>query len=713
MLTLLASRTHVRYCREPLWVSTIPTCRGANSSDCCRASAARMVGHREAHRGMRAAMVRHGVVSVSPISRREHRDRSGTRVPYAELHCHSNFSFLDGASHPEQLAEEAARLGLEALALTDHDGFYGVVRFAEAARTVGLPTVFGAEISLTAAWSGGAWRKRHAASSRYRDGRRQSCPRSARSTPARACRWACRLRAACACAQPWSSRWREGCAAIRVRRCRRRGCWSCLGAHRLPERRGAGGVGERRAARGDARVATDDLGLRSRPRAGRAVGSRQPARFGAQRRARRVGGAQRHRLRRDQQRALRHACTTSLGHRGRSSASRAAASTNSTRGCRRRRARICAAVRNRQRRFMRYPGVVDLAAEIGRAAAFDLSLVAPNLPPFPCPRDANGVQLTEMAYLRQIATRGWPATIRRTSGTTRRPVAARTRVAHHRSRTRCHRRSRLRWLLPGRVGSRRVLQSSRHLLPGPGKRRQQRGLLRAGCHQGRCRQPRVVVRTFPVTRTRWPTRHRYRHRIRPPRRSHPVRVPALRPAPHRAGRQRHYLSRSFIGTRHGQGVGLRAGPARCVEQADGCVGHGRHNRRSTRSRDPVSGAGTGGRDRRLAAPPRHSLRRHGDLRSTGDRGVPGRVGSHAGSQRVAVGQRRLRGGRVGEVRSARSRHAQRVALRGRPDPRAPRLRRRPGDYPARRRCVRNACVAPTRLACSRSSRVRRWRRCHG
>jgi error-prone DNA polymerase len=67
---------------------------------------------------------------------------------YAELHCHSNFSFLDGASHPEELVEEAARLGLAALALTDHDGFYGVVRFAEAARPLGLPTVFGAEMTL-------------------------------------------------------------------------------------------------------------------------------------------------------------------------------------------------------------------------------------------------------------------------------------------------------------------------------------------------------------------------------------------------------------------------------------------------------------------------------------------------------------------------------------------------------------------------------------
>jgi len=74
--------------------------------------------------------------------------RSPATAPYAELHCHSNFSFLDGASHPEELVEEAARLGLEALAITDHDGMYGVVRFAEAARAVGLPTIFGAELSV-------------------------------------------------------------------------------------------------------------------------------------------------------------------------------------------------------------------------------------------------------------------------------------------------------------------------------------------------------------------------------------------------------------------------------------------------------------------------------------------------------------------------------------------------------------------------------------
>ncbi|MEJ7635335.1 error-prone DNA polymerase [Aeromicrobium sp.] len=75
----------------------------------------------------------------------------GPVVPYAELHCHSNFSFLDGASGPDALVEEAIGLGLHGLALTDHDGFYGAPRFAEEAikyDRVGLKTIFGAELSL-------------------------------------------------------------------------------------------------------------------------------------------------------------------------------------------------------------------------------------------------------------------------------------------------------------------------------------------------------------------------------------------------------------------------------------------------------------------------------------------------------------------------------------------------------------------------------------
>ena len=71
-------------------------------------------------------------------------------VPYAELHAHSSYSFLDGASSPEDLLAEAERLGLTALALTDHDGFYGAARFAEVAELmdVSVQTVYGAELSL-------------------------------------------------------------------------------------------------------------------------------------------------------------------------------------------------------------------------------------------------------------------------------------------------------------------------------------------------------------------------------------------------------------------------------------------------------------------------------------------------------------------------------------------------------------------------------------
>ncbi|MBF0671273.1 MAG: error-prone DNA polymerase [Salinibacterium sp.] len=95
-------------------------------------------------------------LSGEPMPARPRREREhpaapadpGTVVPYAELHVHSHFSFLDGASSPQALVDEAVRLGLHAIALTDHDGFYGIVRLAEAAEGTGLKTVYGAELSL-------------------------------------------------------------------------------------------------------------------------------------------------------------------------------------------------------------------------------------------------------------------------------------------------------------------------------------------------------------------------------------------------------------------------------------------------------------------------------------------------------------------------------------------------------------------------------------
>src|SRR6185437_2667973 len=88
-------------------------------------------------------------------------------IPWAELHCHSSYSFLDGASDPDSLIKAAATLGLSAIAITDHDGMYGVPQFAQAAtrfrkreadsqagdggggKAGDLRTVFGAELSLT------------------------------------------------------------------------------------------------------------------------------------------------------------------------------------------------------------------------------------------------------------------------------------------------------------------------------------------------------------------------------------------------------------------------------------------------------------------------------------------------------------------------------------------------------------------------------------
>src|SRR3954465_13254582 len=69
-------------------------------------------------------------------------------VPYVELHSHSAYSFLDGASQPEELAARAAELGYTALALTDHDGVYGSLEFAHAAKHFGVRPITGAEVTL-------------------------------------------------------------------------------------------------------------------------------------------------------------------------------------------------------------------------------------------------------------------------------------------------------------------------------------------------------------------------------------------------------------------------------------------------------------------------------------------------------------------------------------------------------------------------------------
>src|SRR6266511_5478480 len=69
-------------------------------------------------------------------------------MSYVELHCHSAYSFGDGASAPEELAARAAELGYPALALTDHDGVWGAMEFAQACKALGVRPIVGAELTV-------------------------------------------------------------------------------------------------------------------------------------------------------------------------------------------------------------------------------------------------------------------------------------------------------------------------------------------------------------------------------------------------------------------------------------------------------------------------------------------------------------------------------------------------------------------------------------
>src|SRR4051795_1382734 len=69
-------------------------------------------------------------------------------MPYVELHLHSCYSFLDGASHPVEIAGAAARQGHAALALTDHDGLHGAMEHAQACSSLGIKPITGAELTL-------------------------------------------------------------------------------------------------------------------------------------------------------------------------------------------------------------------------------------------------------------------------------------------------------------------------------------------------------------------------------------------------------------------------------------------------------------------------------------------------------------------------------------------------------------------------------------
>ena len=326
--------------------------------------------------------------------------------PYAELHCHSNFSFLDGVSHPEQLAEEAARLGLEALAVTDHDGLYGVVRFAEAARAVGIPTVFGAELTLA---PGADRRVRSEADTRRQqhvttdtllhepDPSHQHLLVLA-DGPAGYAALARALSLGHLAGEKGAPQFGlHDLAAVGAGK-----WWVLTGCRKGAVPRALVANGPRAAAKelrtlielfGRERVLVElwdhgdpldtvrndalvELAMRHDVRcvATNNVHYATPA----QRKLATAVAAVRARCSLDELDPWLPAATSAHLRSGAEQA----------------------------RRFLRYPGVVGLAAEIGRAAAFDLSLVAPKLPPFPCPDGPDGHPIAEMDHLRRIVHDG-------------------------------------------------------------------------------------------------------------------------------------------------------------------------------------------------------------------------------------------------------------------------------------------------------------------
>ncbi|MGB3674449.1 MAG: error-prone DNA polymerase [Candidatus Nanopelagicales bacterium] len=311
-----------------------------------------------------------------------HQRSASTANHYAELHAHSYFSFLDGVCSPAEMVAEATRLELSGLALLDHDGFYGVVQFAQAAREVGLPTVFGAELTL------GATKRPNGLT----DPEGQHLVVLARGPSGYA-----RLSSAISHANLGGQKGQPKLALADLADAHN-GEWLVLTGCRkglVPSALAQGGVGKAEQALGElidmfgkANVAVE-LWHHHDP-------------YDDQRNDVLYGLASRHGL---------AAVATTNAHYATPERSRLAHATAAIRA-RRDLARMdgwlpaspTAHLRSpaeQHRRFRRYPGVVAQAAQFAADLAFDLSLVAPALPDFPVPEGH-----TEASYLRWLTEQG-------------------------------------------------------------------------------------------------------------------------------------------------------------------------------------------------------------------------------------------------------------------------------------------------------------------
>ncbi len=301
--------------------------------------------------------------------------RSRHTVPYAELHCRSNFSFLEGASSPEELVDRAAALGLSGLALTDRNGLYGVVRFAAAARAPGVPTVFGTEIACTGPWASpgdivaiargpsGYARMARAVSEGQLAGSK-GAPVFDAATVASTLAGTCTVLTGGARGVVPRALFDHGpAAAVRA-----------LGL--LAEMHGRANVLVELWDHGDPldAVRNDQL-----VRVAASVGVECVATNDVA-----YAVPSRHRLAAAFAAVRRRSSLDEIDHELPASAA----------ACLRSGA-------EQLRRFARHPGVVERTVEVASAAAFDLALVAPRLPPFPCPEGRD-----EMSHLRALVEEG-------------------------------------------------------------------------------------------------------------------------------------------------------------------------------------------------------------------------------------------------------------------------------------------------------------------
>ncbi len=643
---------------------------------------------------------------------------------YAELHCHTNFSFLDGASHPEELVDEAARLGLAALAVTDHDGFYGIVRFAGAAarRRAADGVRRGADAGLARSMTGVA----EVTCGRSGDPPAAGRRRSTRPASTSSCspRGRSATRALPARSAPGSSRGRRArpastsraspptrAAAVHLTGAARVAHQRLVvRADRLPQGRGA-----RRAPAPTARPPRVASSTAWSTRSAATACSSSCGTTATRSTVTATTRSPRWRRAPVSTSSRPTTCTTPprASARSRPRSRRcgpAARSTRSTAGSPPPALAHLRSAAEQQRRFARWPGAVERTVDVARECAFDLRLAAPDLPDstsrpatptcrgcassrgaarrlrYPATHPQHEQALRQIDYelgvIEQLNFPGYFLLLvdivefcrRNDIYCQGRGSAANSAVCYALGVTKADAVALgllfERFLSPERDGPPDIDLDIEH-------QRREEVIQYVYEKYGRDRAAQVanVITYRPKSALREMAK-------------------AVGVSPGQADALTKWVDR-WSGSDQGAFEGAAGDDATLQPSRD-----------ARARRSPTPGA-------RLPAPPRHPLGRDGDGRPPAGGVLPGGVGPHGEPLGPPVGQGRLRGRRPGEVRPARSRDAHDAAPRRRPRRASTKASRSTSRRSRRSPRSTSCCARPTPSACSRSRAAPRWRRCPG